>query len=93
MAIAAAIAALLVLGMTMLIVRRVTKPLRAVTELLTVLAEGRTDVEVAHANRHDEIGAIARTVDVFKKIASSAANSRPNASAPRSWQWTGAKRN
>jgi methyl-accepting chemotaxis protein len=66
MAIAAAIAALLVLGMTMLIVRRVTKPLRFVTESLTVLAEGRTDVEVQHADRHDEIGAIARTVDVFK---------------------------
>ena len=66
MAIAAAIAALLVLGMTMLIVRRVTKPLRSVTETLTVLAEGRTDVEVQHADRHDEIGAIARTVDVFK---------------------------
>lgn len=66
MAIAAAIAALLVLGMTMLIVRRVTKPLRAVTETLTVLAGGRTDVEVQHADRHDEIGAIARTVDVFK---------------------------
>ena len=32
MAIAAAIAALLVLGMTMVIVRRITKPLRAVTE-------------------------------------------------------------
>src|ERR1700692_3806187 len=66
MAIAAAIAALLVLGMTMLIVRRVTKPLRAVTESLTVLAAGRTDVEVQHADRHDEIGAIARTVGVFK---------------------------
>jgi methyl-accepting chemotaxis protein len=66
MAIAAALAALLVLGMTMVIVRRVTKPLRAVTESLTVLAEGRTDVEVQHADRYDEIGAIARTVDVFK---------------------------
>ncbi len=66
MAIAAAIAALLVLAMTMMIVRRVTKPLRAVTETLTVLAEGRTDVEVAHADRHDEIGAIARTVSVFR---------------------------
>jgi methyl-accepting chemotaxis protein len=66
MAIAAGIAALLVLGMTMVIVRRVTKPLRAVTETLTVLAEGRTDVEVQHADRHDEIGAIARTVGVFK---------------------------
>ncbi len=66
MAIAAAIAALLVLGMTMVIVRRVTKPLKAVTETLTVLAEGKTDVEVQHADRHDEIGAIARTVEVFK---------------------------
>ncbi len=65
MAIAAAVAALLVLGMTMLIVRRVTKPLKAVTATLTVLAEGRTDIEVRHADRHDEIGAIARTVSVF----------------------------
>jgi methyl-accepting chemotaxis protein len=66
MAIAAAIAALLVLGMTMLIVRRVTRPLKAVTETLTVLAEGKTDVEIQHADRHDEIGAIARTISVFK---------------------------
>ena len=66
MAIAAGIAALLALAMTMAIVRHVTKPLRAVTETLTVLAEGRTDVEVRHADRHDEIGMIARTVDVFK---------------------------
>jgi methyl-accepting chemotaxis protein len=66
MAIAAGIAALLVLGMTMLIVRRVTKPLRAVSASLTVLAEGRTDVEIRYAGRHDEIGAIARTVEVFK---------------------------
>src|ERR1700689_2063214 len=62
MTIAAAIAAFVVLGMTMLIVRRVTKPLTAVTETLTVLAEGRADVEVRHAERRDEIGAIARTV-------------------------------
>jgi methyl-accepting chemotaxis protein len=66
MAIAAAVAALLVLGMTMLIVRRVTRPLKAVTETLTVLAGGKTDVEIQHADRHDEIGAIARTVSVFK---------------------------
>jgi methyl-accepting chemotaxis protein len=66
MTIAAVIAALLVLGMTMLIVRRVTKPLTAVTETLTVLAAGSADVEVKHAERHDEIGAIARTVGVFK---------------------------
>jgi methyl-accepting chemotaxis protein len=66
MAIAAAIAALLALGMTMVIVRRITRPLKIVTEALTVLAEGKTDVEVLQAERHDEIGAIARTVAVFK---------------------------
>jgi methyl-accepting chemotaxis protein len=66
MAIAAGIAALLVLAMTMVIVRRVTKPLRTVTAALTVLAEGRVDVEVQHADRHDEIGAIARTIGFFK---------------------------
>jgi methyl-accepting chemotaxis protein len=66
MAVAAAIAALLVLAITMLIVRRVTKPLKNVTAALTVLAEGRTDVEIRHADRHDEIGAIARTIGVFK---------------------------
>src|ERR1700726_4006651 len=66
MIIAAAIADLLALGITMMMVRRVTKPLRAVTEKLTLLAEGRTDVEIQYADRRDEIGAIARTVDVFK---------------------------
>jgi methyl-accepting chemotaxis protein len=66
MAIAGAIASLLALVATMALVRRVTKPLRAVAETLTILAEGRTDVEVQYADRHDEIGVIARTVDVFK---------------------------
>jgi methyl-accepting chemotaxis protein len=66
MVIAAAVAALLALGMTTMMVRRVTKPLTAVTEKLTILAEGRTDVEIQYADRRDEIGAIARTVGVFK---------------------------
>jgi methyl-accepting chemotaxis protein len=66
MAIAAAVAALLVLGMTMLIVRRVTRPLKGVTRALTVLAEGGTDVEFHDVDRHDEIGAIARTIGVFR---------------------------
>jgi methyl-accepting chemotaxis protein len=37
-----------------------------VAETLTVLAAGKSDVEVCYADRHDEIGAIARTVGVFK---------------------------
>jgi methyl-accepting chemotaxis protein len=66
MAVAAAIAALLVLAVTMLLVRGVTGPLKAVAETLTALAEGRTDVEVRYADRRDEIGMIAGTVGVFK---------------------------
>jgi methyl-accepting chemotaxis protein len=66
MAIAAGVAALLALVATGLLVRRVTKPLKAVAESLTVLADGGTDVEVRYADRHDEIGVIARTIDVFK---------------------------
>ncbi len=66
MAIAAGLAALLVLAMTMLIVRRITNPLKSVTGSLTAIAEGASDVEIAHQNRHDEIGEIARTIVVFK---------------------------
>ena len=66
MAMAAAVAALLVLLLTMLIVRRVTKPLRSVTESLTAIAEGRSDVEIDCHDRMDEIGEIARTIAVFK---------------------------
>ena len=66
MAVAAGIAALLALVVTAVLVRRITKPLKAVADTLTVLAEGRTDVEVRYADRHDEIGVIARTIDIFK---------------------------
>ena len=63
---AAIVGALLVLGLTMLIVRSVTKPLRSVTDTLTSLAEGKPDVTINHVDRYDEIGSIARTIGVFK---------------------------
>ncbi|MBR0716047.1 methyl-accepting chemotaxis protein [Bradyrhizobium liaoningense] len=66
MAIAAGIAALLVLALTMLLVSRVTKPLTSVTSSLTALADGKNDIEIECEDRADEIGEIARTVAVFK---------------------------
>ena len=69
MMIVAAFAALLVLAITMLVVRRVTKPLASVTEMLTAIADGRNDVEIDCDDRADEIGDIARTVAVFKNNA------------------------
>ncbi|WP_316186265.1 MULTISPECIES: methyl-accepting chemotaxis protein [unclassified Bradyrhizobium] len=70
MVVAAAIAALLVLGLTMLAVRRVTKPLAAVTDALTAIAEGREDVAIKSDDRSDEIGEIARSLVVFRSAAS-----------------------
>ncbi|MBI3700356.1 MAG: methyl-accepting chemotaxis protein [Afipia sp.] len=66
MSIAAAAGAVLVLLLTMLAVRRITGPLKSVTTTLTSLAEGKPDVQIGHVERHDEIGAIARTIGVFK---------------------------
>ncbi|WP_439409829.1 methyl-accepting chemotaxis protein [Bradyrhizobium sp. DASA03076] len=66
MAIAAGIAALLVLVLTILVVRRVTGPLTSVTRSLTALANGKSDVALDCEDRADEIGEIARTVAVFK---------------------------
>ncbi len=69
MSIAAAIAALLVLGLTMLAVRRVTRPLASVTEALTAIAEGRETAEIKSDDRGDEIGEIARSLVVFRSAA------------------------
>jgi methyl-accepting chemotaxis protein len=66
MAVAAGIAALLVLVLTLFVVRRVTRPLTSVTHSLTALANGQSDVAIDCDDRADEIGEIARTVAVFK---------------------------
>ena len=66
MVMAAGLAALVVLLLTMLVVRRITKPLTSVTASLTAIANGNSDVEVGYHERADEIGEIARTVAVFK---------------------------
>ncbi|SMX58137.1 putative methyl-accepting chemotaxis protein (MCP) [Bradyrhizobium sp. ORS 285] len=70
MIIAAVVAALLVLALTMLAVSRVTKPLSAVTEALTAIAEGRENVDIKSDERGDEIGEIARSLVVFRSAAS-----------------------
>ena len=81
MAIAAGIAALLVLVLTLLVVRRITKPLTSVTRSLTALAEGQSDVEIDCEDRADEIGEIARTVAVFKSNSLERARLRSEQSA------------
>ena len=66
------VALLVLLGLLHLIVsRRLTRPLAGVTEAMSKLAGGQHDVEVAHTDRRDEIGALARTIEVFRKNAES----------------------
>jgi methyl-accepting chemotaxis protein len=69
MAVAGGFAALLVLAVTMLVVRRVTRPLTSVTDALTAIANGGDDVRITCDDRADEIGDMARTVAVFKSNA------------------------
>jgi methyl-accepting chemotaxis protein len=69
MAIAACFAALLILIVTMVVVGRITKPLKSVTGSITAIAAGDLEVRVHHHERHDEIGAIARTIRVFRNNA------------------------
>ena len=44
-----------------------SKPLTAMAEIMEVLAKGRFDIDVFGQNRGDEIGVIARSVQVFKE--------------------------
>jgi methyl-accepting chemotaxis protein len=50
-------------------VRSITRPIRALTDAMRALAEGDLSVTVPGAARADEVGAMAKTVDVFKENA------------------------
>ena len=47
--------------------RFLTRPLRALTVAMGRLAAGETSVPIADTGRHDEIGEMARAVDVFRQ--------------------------
>jgi len=49
--------------------RSITRPVRALTETMTELAGGNTDVTVPFAKTGSELGDMARTVEVFRKNA------------------------
>src|SRR5690606_13606165 len=49
--------------------RSITRPITRLTHTMETLAQGDLSVEVSGGNRHDEIGAMARTVDVFRENA------------------------
>ena len=53
----------------MRIARSITEPLAEIVERMKDLAAGRLDIDISGRSRRDEIGDIARTVEVFKEHA------------------------
>jgi methyl-accepting chemotaxis protein len=59
--------ALVVVGIGVFIIRRsIAQPLSAITATIKRVAEGDEHVEVPHTGRADEIGALARAIQVFQ---------------------------
>jgi methyl-accepting chemotaxis protein len=56
-------------GLSLLFARSVTRPITRLTGTMKALAEGDLDVEIKGANRGDEVGEMARTVEVFRENA------------------------
>ena len=67
--IAAGLVLLLTLAVSIIVARRITGPLRQMTTTMNDLARGRLDVQVAGLDRHDEVGEMAKAVEVFKSNA------------------------
>src|SRR5260221_487463 len=60
--------ALIVVVMGVLIIARsIGRPLSAITDTIKRVAEGAEGVEVPHIERGDEIGALARAIQIFKE--------------------------
>jgi methyl-accepting chemotaxis protein len=60
--------ALIVVIMGVLIITRsIARPLSAITDTIKRVAEGAEGVEVPHVDRGDEIGALARAIQIFKE--------------------------
>jgi len=57
---------LLAAGVSLVVIRGITAPLRHLTETMTTLAGGNLEIEVPDRDRHDEIGRMAGAVQVFK---------------------------
>lgn len=63
-----ALVALIVFGSTMtFVLRGVSAPLRRMTDVIVEVSEGNAEVVIPSTDRHDEIGSMARAVEVFRQ--------------------------
>ena len=66
-------------GVTLLIGRDITRPMRQVAAALDALAKGQTDLAVAGTDRRDELGGMARSAAALREALAEAARLRANA--------------
>jgi methyl-accepting chemotaxis protein len=66
---AAGLVLLLTLAVSIVVARSITRPLQRMTVTMNELAGGRLDVEVSGIERRDEVGEMAKTVEIFKSNA------------------------
>jgi methyl-accepting chemotaxis protein len=60
---------LLTLAVSVLVTRSITRPLHRMTDAMKELASGKLDVEVPGIGRRDEVGEMAKAVEIFKSNA------------------------
>ena len=63
----AGIALILVIVGVLIIAKSIARPLSQITAVIKQVADGAANVEVPHAGRGDEIGALARAIEIFKQ--------------------------
>ena len=61
-----ALVALLVVGISILVARNLIRPIDAITRAMRRLADGDLAIEIPGTGRHDEVGEMAATVQVFQ---------------------------
>jgi methyl-accepting chemotaxis protein len=64
-----ALAGIIVLGAILYAVRGIARPIQVITRSMAHLAEGDTDSTIPYGARKDEIGEMARAVEVFRQAA------------------------
>ena len=62
----ACLAVLLAAFGAVIIWRAIARPLADITKVTEVVADGHTNIVVPHRSRHDEIGALARSIAIFQ---------------------------
>jgi signal transduction histidine kinase/CheY-like chemotaxis protein len=63
------IATALIVALLVILMRRIADPLESLASAMSALSSGALDTPVSALDRHDEIGAMARSVQVFKENA------------------------